>query len=85
MTGRNASQTDPTPPIPKGLSLGKSLLVLLSLLLPFLLLLQNGHWRPGNDSDLYLTIARNLATGQGYTFNGLPVGKLTPLWPATLA
>jgi hypothetical protein len=48
-------------------------------------LLQNGHWTPGNDSELYLTLARNLAAGRGYVFNGQPFGHYPPGWPALLA
>src|SRR5688500_174349 len=29
-----------------------------------------GHWRPEPDSALYLTIGRNLALGEGYTYHG---------------
>src|SRR5687768_2078575 len=30
----------------------------------------NGQWRPEPDSGLYLTIGRNLASGEGYTYHG---------------
>ena len=30
----------------------------------------NGQWRPEPDSALYLTIGRNIASGEGYTYHG---------------
>jgi hypothetical protein len=49
------------------------------------LLLQNGHWIPGTDTSFYISVSRNVAMGKGFVFNGGPVGKIPPLWPATLA
>ena len=49
------------------------------------LLLQPGTWVPSSDGDLFLSIARNLAEGQGYISNGFPVIKLPPLWPVVLS
>jgi len=48
-------------------------------------LLQNGYWYPGNDSELYISLARNIATGNGYQFNSYPVAKVPPGWPLVLA
>ena len=48
-------------------------------------LLINGHWVRSGDGEVYLGIARNLAVGQGYRFNGQPVATLPPLWPVVLA
>jgi len=47
---------------------------------------QNGQWVPGGgDGAYYLAIARNIATGQGYHWNGMPVVMVPPGWPAVLA
>jgi hypothetical protein len=54
-------------------------------LLGLYLLLQNPYWVPGGDSEVYTAIARNLAAGEGYTFNGQPVSLLPPGWPLLLA
>ncbi len=32
----------------------------------------NGQWRPEPDAALYLSVGRNLAEGQGYTYHGQP-------------
>src|SRR3954463_5075367 len=48
-------------------------------------LLQNPYWVPAGDSELYTAVARNLAIGQGYTFNGQPVAITPPGWPWMLA
>jgi hypothetical protein len=53
-------------------------------LLVLYLLLQNPYWVPGGDSEVYTAIARNLAAGKGYTFNGQPVSLLPPGWPLFL-
>ena len=49
------------------------------------LLLENPYWVPGGDSEVYLAIARNLARGQGYLFNGQPARIAPPGWPMLLA
>lgn len=49
------------------------------------LLTYNGLWHPGPDTSYYIGIARSLAEGQGFKFNGQPVGKVPPLWPLVLA
>ncbi len=43
-------------------------------------LLQNQYWVPAGDSELYSSIARNLALGRGYTFLGQPVAISPPGW-----
>jgi hypothetical protein len=48
-------------------------------------LLLNTHWVRSGEGEVYLALARHLALGQGYTFNGEPVAILPPLWPLTLA
>ena len=58
---------------------------LLAFLAVFYGLLQNGFWYPGNDSELYVSLARSIAAGDGYKFNGLPVAKVPPGWPLVLA
>lgn len=47
--------------------------------------LQNGRWVSGTDTGYYLSIAKNLVVGKGYTFNGGPVKLIPPLWPLVLA
>lgn len=54
-------------------------------LLFIFLLLFNPYWVPGGDSEVYTAIARSLALGQGYKFNGHPVAMLPPGWPRFLA
>src|SRR6185295_11272654 len=44
-------------------------------------LLQNRYWVPSGDSEVYISIARNIARGDGYTFNGQPVQMVPPGWP----
>jgi hypothetical protein len=41
----------------------------------------NGQWRPEPDSALYLTIGRNLALGEGYTYHGHPHRLVFPGLP----
>lgn len=43
-------------------------------------LLQNPYWVPAGDSELYTAAARNMARGDGYTFNGQPVAIIPPGW-----
>lgn len=54
-------------------------------LLVLYLLVHNPYWVPGGDSEVYIAIARNLATGRGYMFNGQPVSMVPPGWPLVLA
>ena len=65
----------------------KNTCFLLALVLLILYgLCQNGQWIPGGGDDAYyLAIARNLATGQGYFWNQVPVLETPPGWPAFLA
>ena len=53
----------------------------LGLLLTLYLLLQNPYWVPSGDGEFYIAAARSLATGEGYRFNGLPIGSAPPGWP----
>ena len=48
-------------------------------------LLQNPYWVPAGDSELYTAAARNIAIGQGYTFNGQPVAIIPPGWSLMMA
>jgi hypothetical protein len=48
-------------------------------------LLQNACWIPSGDSEVYISIARNLARGDGYVFNGQPVAMVPPGWPLAMA
>lgn len=45
----------------------------------------NGKWRPDPDSALYLTIGRNLAAGQGYTYQGQIQRLVLPGYPLLVA
>ncbi len=47
--------------------------------------LWTGQWIPASDSTFYLSLARNIFQGRGYTFNNLPVVPAAPLWPFMLA
>src|SRR5436305_5324914 len=49
------------------------------------LLMYNPFWVPGGDSELYIAVARSLAQGKGYSFNGHFVGISPPGWPLLLA
>lgn len=44
-----------------------------------------GQWWPSPDSALYLSLARSLAEGDGYRFNGSPCNIVTPGLPLILA
>jgi hypothetical protein len=49
------------------------------------LLTYNVYWVPGGDSELYVALARSLAQGHGYRFNGSFVSISPPGWPLLLA
>lgn len=49
------------------------------------LLLQNPYWVPGGDSDFYVSIARSMARGEGFKYNGQPVAISPPGWPWVMA
>ena len=49
------------------------------------LLIENALWHPGPDTAYYISVSRSLAQHGTFTFNGLPVGKIPPLWPLLLA
>jgi hypothetical protein len=49
------------------------------------LLLENPYWVPGGDSEVYTAVARSLASGDGYRFNGLPARIAPPGWPMLMA
>ncbi|HEY8666237.1 MAG TPA: glycosyltransferase family 39 protein [Tepidisphaeraceae bacterium] len=59
-------------------------LLLAGLMFLYLLSL-NGQWHIEPDSALYLTIARNLALGRGYTYHGLPHHLAYPGLPWLIA
>ena len=44
-----------------------------------------GVWFMKSDSAVYMTLARSLARGEGYTFNHGPYGRYPPVFPAMLA
>jgi branched-subunit amino acid transport protein len=79
-------QGDPnTPPLPATTEdRGIFGLTMLAVLVIFSLL-ANRWWVPGGDSDMYLVIARSLAQGNGYCFNGAKVAVAPPGWPVILA
>lgn len=47
--------------------------------------LHNRHWVMGGDGDVFLSVARSLALGEGYRFNGQPVAIIPPGWVWVLA
>lgn len=49
------------------------------------LILWHPYWVRGGDSDLYLAVARSIAQGKGFVFNGNPAILIQPFWPAILA
>jgi hypothetical protein len=55
------------------------------ILLTLYLLLQNPYWVPSGDGEFYVSAARSIALGQGYRFNGLPIGSAPPGWAAIMA
>ncbi len=55
------------------------------ILLALYLLLQNRYWVPAGDSELYTAVARSLARGEGYKFNGQPVAMIPPGWALMMA
>jgi len=59
-------------------------LLLILIIAVYYALLQNGKWVPSSDGEVYLSIARSLATGRGYTFNGYSVSLIPPGWPVVL-
>lgn len=72
----------PSIPVPRDRTMVMGLLLILGA---FYGLLQNGYWYPGNSSEVYMALARNLANGREYLFNGMPVVKVAPGWPVVLA
>ena len=59
--------------------------VLIAVLLVLYGLLQNPYWVPAGDSELYVSAARSIAQGEGYTFLGQPVAISPPGWSAMMA
>ncbi|MGB7158623.1 MAG: hypothetical protein WBD40_11190 [Tepidisphaeraceae bacterium] len=57
----------------------------MAIVLAIFALLQNPYWVPAGDSEVYITVARNMARGDGYRFNGQPVAMVPPGWPAAMA
>src|SRR5438128_1527421 len=57
----------------------------LAALIALYSLLQNRFWVPSGDSEVYISIARNLARHDGYKFNGQPVQMVPPGWPVVMA
>lgn len=60
-------------------------IALFSLVLLIYLAGFNGQWRVEPDSALYLSVARNLATGEGYTYRGEPHHLAYPGLPYFMA
>lgn len=77
---------DQTPLISRGSRAATALFIFLLLIMTVILgVLHTPHWIRNGDSEVYLSIARNLAAGKGYRFNGQPVALVPPLWPLLLA
>src|SRR5262245_33223716 len=78
--------TTPVPLIEPGSRVASRLYAALVVaLVAIYLLLQNPYWVRYGDGEVYLSIARSLANGNGYRFNGQPVAIVPPLWPMILA
>ena len=58
---------------------------ILALLVAIFLALHNPYWIRHGDSEVFLSLARNIAGGQGYRFNSQPVAIVPPGWPLVLA
>ncbi len=67
-----------SPPVRYGILLALILLILYALL-------HNGKWTPSSDPEVYLSAARNILLGDGYTFNGNNLGHYPPGWSVFLA
>ena len=59
--------------------------ILISTIALCYLVLYHPYWVRGGDSELYLAMARHLARGEGYRYNGQPVSLVPPGWPLLLA
>lgn len=59
--------------------------IVTGVLLAAYLALQNRYWVPGGDSDFYVAIARSMAHGLGFRYNGLSVAICPPGWPWVMA
>lgn len=57
----------------------------MSVITVLYLALYHPYWVLGGDAEFYLAVARNLARGEGYRYNGQPVGLVPPGWPLILA
>ena len=47
--------------------------------------LYHPYWVRGGDAELYLSVGRHLVRGEGFVYNGQPVGLIPPLWPLVIA
>src|SRR5450432_1624513 len=85
---QSVSQTtlDPAPMLPLERRGNRRLPAIALLIITILyLLLQNPYWVRYGDSELYLSMARSIARGEGYVYNGQHVSIVTPAWPYILA
>ncbi|HVT88982.1 MAG TPA: hypothetical protein VHD56_09030 [Tepidisphaeraceae bacterium] len=75
------------PPLLQPGSRGSSRLALIvsCFIIALYLLLQNPFWVRHGDSEVFLSLARNIAQGRGYQFNGEPVVRVPQGWPYVLA
>ncbi|MFZ5866663.1 MAG: ArnT family glycosyltransferase [Thermodesulfobacteriota bacterium] len=69
----------------QGLPTRKLGIALVACVIAQFLLIVNGSWTATPDSALYLSLARSLASGQGYVFNGEPHTLVPPGFAAILA
>lgn len=81
--------TQPHPPATQAIAPAKSewrlCLWLVVILGGAYALLQNGYWAAGPDTSFYISVARSLALGRGFVFNGGAVARIPPGWPMLLA
>ena len=81
-------QVEPTsfvPPAHDPRAVRRWALLVTAILFVAYICLQNPYWVPGGDSDFYVAIARSLAHGMGFKYNGLPVAISPPGWPWVMA
>ncbi|HEY7087505.1 MAG TPA: hypothetical protein VH518_05405 [Tepidisphaeraceae bacterium] len=61
-----------------GVALAIALMIIYALLL-------NPYWVRHGDSEVFLSLGRSLARGEGFRFNGQPVSTVPPGWPIVLS
>ena len=82
----DAHRICPALPAPVGRSRDRAMVVVVFLAIAVLYVASvPGVWSMKSDSAVYMTLARSLARGEGYTFNRGPYGRYPPVFPVMLA